>query len=831
MPRRISPSILLTVLVGVVLSAVVAVHVSRTETRTILEEFDLSVTTRIRQLNREIDLNLEALRSLKHLHEIGGRIERSHFLRFASQTLERHSDIQALEWVPRVSHDRRSEMERARRQTGYEGFQFTERSPDGRMIRAADREEYFPVYFLAPEKGNESALGYDLGSDAARLATLHRSRDSGKMRATCRVVLVQEPSDQFGVLVALPVYGGEPPTVERRRAELAGFLLAVYRVGEMFEKAVQLTAPLDPDVEIALIDDDGRADERELYRRKADPRGKPVPHLTVRKKVGPVAERTWTLEATPTDAYVVARRSLQPQAAFLVGLVMTGLGAAFIRITIGRGRRIRHLVDLRTQELTQANEELERQRNILRALLDSLGDGVAFADETGRLTMLNPAAERILGMGLIEEKYDKWTEVYGLYRPDGVTPMPPGEMPLARAVGGEETRDVEMFVRNPARKGGVYIRVTASPLKDPSGNAKGGVAIFRDINERKWAEALLRDSEARFRSIVEATATAVIILGRDHRILEFNPKAEQIFGLGRADALGKDFLDLCLPSEFHDAVAADVLRALAGESTPGFETPVQGQGGKERTMLWSFSLLSEAEGRPPAIIAGGVDITERREADDARRVRELAAHLQSAREYERRHIAREIHDELGQALTGLKLQVSHISKHAGDEPAALRGKLAELGGMIDGTIRSVRQLATELRPQLIDELGLIEAIEWQAQEFEKRTGIACSVDLPEGELDWNQDQAIAVFRIVQESLTNVARHAGAKRASVHMRQDEDRVLLEINDDGRGITEVELRNSTSFGLLGMRERARMLGGKVSIEGREGEGTTVTITMPR
>jgi PAS domain S-box-containing protein len=398
-----------------------------------------------------------------------------------------------------------------------------------------------------------------------------------------------------------------------------------------------------------------------------------------------------------------------------------------------------------------------------------------------------------------------------------------------RAIHGEESRDVEMFIRNPKLKGGVFIRVTATPLRGPDAAARGGVAVFRDITERKWTEAVLRDSEARFRSIVAATGSALVILSPDHRILDFNPEAERIHGRSRGEVLGEDFFELFLPREYWDAVEEDIRRAHAGEPTLDLELPILTADGTTRTMLWRVSRLTSAEGQAIGVIATGHDITERKEIEEAQHLRQLAAHLQSARENERKSIAREIHDELGQALTGLKFEFSHLARRiAGREPE-LKRKLAELESMIDDTVSSVRRIAAELRPQILDQLGLPEAIRWQAREFESRTGIACRLDLPE-EIDCPADPSTALFRIFQESLTNVARHAGARRVDVRLHRHDGQVVLEIEDDGRGITEAELSGTSSFGLLGMRERARMFGGAVLVEGAERKGTTIRVRIP-
>ena len=542
--------------------------------------------------------------------------------------------------------------------------------------------------------------------------------------------------------------------------------------------------------------------------------------LMIMVGVGLLAVTTWCF----------FQRQTLGMTAFVIGLVLTAAVGASVCVSVLQTRSVERRVDASTHDLRVANERLEQQKNLLESILDNLGDGVAVADKEGRLSLFNPAAKRILGLGPIDAGPEAWSEVYGLYDPETREPIPAQELPLARAIAGTECRDVEMLVRNPQRKRGVFIRVTATPLKDSRGVPMGGVAVFHDINERKWTEALLRDSEARFRAIVEATASALIILSPDHRIQEFNPQAERVFGLGRAAALGRDFVEVCLPREYREAVALDIRQALAGTPTPGFEIPVHANAQDERTLLWSFSRLVESDDRGALVIATGHDITERRQAEAAQRVRELAAHLQSAREAERKRLAREIHDELGQALTGLKLEVSYLSRRAGVENPIMRSKLGEIGRMIDGTIASVRTLATDLRPHILDELGMLEAMRWQAEEFQKRTGIPCAVELPAEEIEWGADQATAMFRILQESLTNVVRHAGATQASIRVAKNDDSIVLEVTDNGRGITEDQVEHSRSFGLLGMQERARMFGGALRIEAGEKRGTTVVVSMP-
>ncbi len=728
----------------------------------------------------------------------------------------------ALEWVPRVPHSRRAELEEAARAAGFPDFRFVERTESGEWVAAGERREYFPVYLVEPLRGNEPALGLDLAADPVRRAALEAAREHGALRASAPIRLPQEPDELSGFLVALPVHA--------KNGDLSGFVVAVYVVDEIVAQAARHGTVDMEGLEVELADAAAPPALDRLYNRPFAQSDSPSAVVGPVVATIDVAGRPWRLRATPSAAYVAARRGDRPLSVLLAGLFLTSVVGFFLELLGFRANAVKRLVLTRTADLTRANASLEEQRSVLQSVLDNLGDGVAMADESGRLVLLNPAAERILGVGYIDSRPDEWSELYGLYRPDGRTPLGADELPLAQAVAGRESRDVDIFVRNPEREKGVFVRVTATPVRDPRGKLRGGVAVFRDITERKWAEIALRESEERFRSIVEATGSALIILSPDHRILEFNPAAERIYGRTRAEVLAQDYFELFLPKEYWGVVAADIERTLKGETTLDLEIPVRAGDASHRVMLLRIGRLTSVDGGVIGVVATGHDITERREAEEAQRVRQLAAHLQSAREAERKHAAREIHDELGQALTGLKFEFSHLARRlVGVEPA-LREKIAGLERLIDGTIGSVRRIAAELRPQILDQLGLLEAIRWQAQEFHKRTGIVCSVELPAGEIDWSQDRSTAVFRIFQESLTNVTRHSGAGHVAVRISVENSQVVLEVKDDGRGIREDELANERSFGLMGMRERARMFGGVLTVRGTAADGTTVRVQIP-
>ncbi|MEP7070675.1 MAG: response regulator [Usitatibacter sp.] len=224
-------------------------------------------------------------------------------------------------------------------------------------------------------------------------------------------------------------------------------------------------------------------------------------------------------------------------------------------------------------------------------------------------------------------------------------------------------------------------------------------------------------------------------------------------------------------------------------------------------------------------------LTEQRLRASEENLRALAGHLQSVREEERIHIAREIHDELGQALTGLKFDLASFAKNfESDACAARTQKQHSLGIAIDRIINSVRRIASGLRPEVLDEIGLAAAFEWQSREFQRRTGIRCLVAIDPDFVDPDKGRSTALFRIFQELLTNVARHANATRVNVSLAEGGTSLALSVEDNGRGIRDIEIESPRSLGFLGLRERVLAFGGSIDVKGDEGKGTRVSVTIP-
>jgi signal transduction histidine kinase len=255
--------------------------------------------------------------------------------------------------------------------------------------------------------------------------------------------------------------------------------------------------------------------------------------------------------------------------------------------------------------------------------------------------------------------------------------------------------------------------------------------------------------------------------------------------------------------------------------------------GEEFPLEASISQHKEGDRRLFTVILR--DVTERVRAEEALRrskeeLRELALASDSVREQEKSRIARELHDELAQSLTALKMDVAWLRGHVPAGDAAVSGKLDDIEALLDGTVAATRRISADLRPLMLDDLGLVPAVEWLVQKFTERNAIPCELELGAPDLELRDPHASAVFRILQESLTNAARHARASRVKVSIGLSDGAVALRVRDDGRGFSPEDPRKPGSFGLMGLRERAYLLGGEVSIASEPGRGTTVEVRIP-
>src|SRR5437667_6405946 len=367
------------------------------------------------------------------------------------------------------------------------------------------------------------------------------------------------------------------------------------------------------------------------------------------------------------------------------------------------------------------------------------------------------------------------------------------------------------------------------PVVGPHGRIVGVVGFAFDVTER-------HDSQERLRAIIDSEPDCVKLLDAAGRLLEMNPAGlAMIEASSLDDVRGQPIISIIVPE--HRTAFTDLqTRVFRGESGT-LEFEIVGLKGRRKWLATQAVPFRDAAGNVQALLGITRDITDARRAEEQLRasraaLRSLATRQQDIREDERTRIAREIHDSLGQALTALKLQLSAAEEAASRDASGggLRTRLHETTLMVDDLVKSVRRIATDLRPPILDQLGLPAALEWLAQDFFKRTGITCAATIGAANDAINGELGTALFRIVQEALTNVLRHAGATRVDIALGTKSGCVTLEINDDGTGITEAGTMGPGSLGILGMRERAAALGGVLEVVPREEGGTRVAAWFP-
>lgn len=440
--------------------------------------------------------------------------------------------------------------------------------------------------------------------------------------------------------------------------------------------------------------------------------------------------------------------------------------------------------------------------------------------------------------GVVLEVNDSWTRDTGFSRNEIINQPIFTLSPSMDDGVAEKIRELltarqpvsDMEVRFRTKSGRDVIANTSAVIIDLDGEPCYLWAA-NDITERKHAEEALQASESRFSIAFNSNPMlATISMLEGGRFLAVNDSFVALTGYSREEAVGHTALELNLWPNPEDR--RNVMDKLKKETrVRDFEAAIRLKNGEERLLLLSIEKI-ELDGQI-CLLHVGDDITLRKRAEQA--LRALSARLNSAREEEGTRIAREIHDELGGALTGLKWDLEKIDKTLnklanGLQLAEVRNRIGSMTTLIETTINTVRRIAAELRPGVLDDLGLAAAIEWQIEQFQSRSGLKCHLTNNANEIELDREKATAVFRILQEILTNVLRHAQAANLYVKLVRTKHYFEVEVKDDGQGITESQRMNSRSLGLLGMKERALLVGGDVRVTGKEGAGTTVVVRVP-
>jgi len=476
-------------------------------------------------------------------------------------------------------------------------------------------------------------------------------------------------------------------------------------------------------------------------------------------------------------------------------------------------------------DISQIEQLLTQSGLGLSSVFEIFPDMVFVVDREERVLFVNQVAARTMG-GKAEELVGRRQS--DLFRPDLAARH---SLAIQHVFHTGETVVTEDQQDLNVRK--VWIDTRLVPFRDPSGNIAAVVGIVRDISERRQAQETLNLREAYLRSMLDNLPYLAWLKNIEGKFQVVNQPFAKAAGKSRpAELLGLDDFAVW-PHDLAMRYVADDQEVMETRQQKLVEEQISDHG----DLRWVETFKSpvfDAAGKVLGTTGLAHDITQRRQLQEEQRrsreqLRALAAHVESVREQERVRIAREIHDELGQSLTCMGMDLAFLDRQIDPDNKDAAARVAALVELVKDTIRCVRRISSELRPSILDDLGLGAAIEWLAHDFETRTQIPCVVDVPE-DLSLPIELATPLFRVCQEALTNVSRHASATRVSIQLTCSTSHIVLTIKDNGRGITEEEVKRYGSLGLLGMSERVGLLGGTLHATGKPGEGTVLTIQIP-
>lgn len=488
--------------------------------------------------------------------------------------------------------------------------------------------------------------------------------------------------------------------------------------------------------------------------------------------------------------------------------------------------RITHYLGVQN-DVTQRCEMgtlLTKSEAKMRAIFEHVFDAIIISDEQGIIENVNPSAERIFGYSS-QELIGKNIKIL---MPETVRHN--HDCYLSDYLN--KVNDIALFKNREVfglKKDGTNFPVALGLSEIIMENKRLFVGAIHDLSESKRVEAELRTSEERYRTLFEHSVEAIFVHRTGFQLEQVNQACLKLWRANTPEELLNKPLMKLFHADYHAVIKERIRRATKNHTE---EKILRFDGTTADVLVSAIPFVDE---KGPLLFVVLIDITERKQAESALRdsrtqYQELSAHLENIRENERARIARELHDELGSFLTVLKMDLSWLYKQLPLKLTACRDKTHNMVQEVNGVIQTVKRIITDLRPSILDHLGLLPAIEWQVDNFRQRTGIDCILTLPDKELLLDANRSTAIFRITQEALTNILLHAKATQVTVTVDLKAPCLLMNISDNGCGMPSGSSNSYGGYGIQGMRERAAYFGGEVTVSSQPGPGTMVSLSIP-
>lgn len=787
------------------LTGVLAVALDRNERISRRENFGQLARTHAAACAQEFYDLRNRIDQLVYFFESSEEVTREEFSSYCSNLVNQGA-ISACIWIPAVSCEATEGFVRTVRNTGLPEFLIWEKNPEGIREPVSPRPVYYPVLYIEPLRTRESTLGYDLNSELLRHTAIQEALKTGLATASDPVVPVSAIKNQSpGFVIFKPVKAAVQNGLAALAIRPENLLIGMMR---------QNKKNLGVDVCLLQL----RHGKNPIYVTGSS--GQCSLSCFDRVDSGlefdyPVFRfgKAYALHLIPDVAWLAANPLYYGRTAGLLGLLVTLLVSSVIALVTNRRAFLERQIEQRTGELRVSEKRF-------RDIVFNSSDWVWEVDAQGRYTYVSDKSLNLTG-----------------YTPQeliGRTPfdlMPPEEAAKAEAFFTAAIRDHRPFrdyenwnIRKDGRL--ICLLTSGVPVFSDDGVLAGYRGTDADITARKQAEEALHLRESYLSAIIENQPGRVWIKDAEKRFRFVNQQfAKACGGRDSEELTGKTVFDVW-PFEAAEKYDRDDCRLMESRAPIIEEESILIDGEPYCYETFKTVVLSE-DGQVVGITGYSYDITERKQSEE--RIRQLAQHLETVREDERRRLARELHDDLGQILTALKIDLALVEDRCTCS-GPVKQKMADMQKLLGEGIQSVHSLCRRLRPGALDDLGLEEAVEGLAEDWQRRNGIECNVetDLPDEDLP--DAVKTAVFRIIQEALTNVSRYAKASCVTINMVADRQVLHFSITDNGCGMEEGAEHKPTSFGLLGMRERVEALGGHLRIKSAPGKGTRIDGTVP-